>query len=92
MVAGLATRIEELAPNLADEGPNTEYPWPAPNYTDAPASFHFNVWGRINHGEDGIVLLKVVRALFQAARPHSERLPPFPAFLLKQRVGQAPPA
>jgi hypothetical protein len=67
MVAGLATAIEELAPALADEGPNTEYPWPAPDYTDAPASFHFKVWGRINHGQDGVVLLKLVRGLFRVA-------------------------
>ena len=67
MVAGLATTIEELAPDLADEGPNTEYPWPTPDFTYAPATFHFSVWGRINHGQDGIVLLTVVRALFRTA-------------------------
>ena len=75
MVAGLATGIEELAPDLADEGPNTEYPWPAPDYTHAPASFHFRVWGRIDHGQDGIVLLKLVRALFQRRRHRFDHRP-----------------
>lgn len=45
--APLAYEIERLAPSLAGDGPNPEYPWPhgGPNHT--PASHDFDVWRRI---------------------------------------------
>ena len=67
LAEGLAARIEELAPDLAGQGPNTEYPWPEPDYQHAPAGFHFPIWGRIDHGQDGAILLEIVDRLFAAA-------------------------
>jgi hypothetical protein len=66
-VAGLVSRIEQLAPDLADEGPNPEYPWPYPNYQHAPGSYHFAIWGRITHGHDGQLLVRLVHSLADAA-------------------------
>ena len=37
----LAERIEDLAPALAQEGPNPEYPWPRANPHTAPAEHPF---------------------------------------------------
>jgi hypothetical protein len=32
-----------------------------------PANYHFSAWGRIDHGQDGRVLLHIVRGLFEQA-------------------------
>lgn len=42
--ATLAQRIEDLAPTLAGDGPNPEYPWPPGEPTHAPAEYEFAVW------------------------------------------------
>lgn len=36
--------IEKLAPALAGEGPNAEYPWPYDRPSEVPASHQFDVW------------------------------------------------
>jgi hypothetical protein len=46
-VAPLAHDVERLAPSLAGDGPNPEYPWPRAAPLHAPASHSFTVWSAL---------------------------------------------
>ena len=46
-VTPLAHAVEQLAPALAGDGPNAEYPWPRDAPAHAPATFEFPVWERL---------------------------------------------
>jgi len=61
MVLPLAYALERLAPALAQDGPNPEYPWPpnAPKY--APAEYEFDVWSQIRDTGPGRQLVQVIR-------------------------------
>jgi hypothetical protein len=63
-VASLVARIEELAPDLAAQRPNPEYPWPEPSYEHAPADFRFPLWNQIEFGQDGQLLMHILQVLF----------------------------
>jgi hypothetical protein len=43
-VSDLAYELERLAPALASDGPNPEYPWPRYNPEHAPIEHDFQVW------------------------------------------------
>lgn len=49
----LARKLERLAPALAADGPNPEYPWPhaAPEFV--PASYEFPLWEQLTDLGDG---------------------------------------
>ncbi len=55
----IAHDLDRLAPDLASDGPNAEYPWPhaAPQY--APAQFDFAVWATLKSGR-GRDLMRVI--------------------------------
>ena len=56
----LAYALERLAPQLAQDGPNPEYPWPraAPEY--APVTFEFDVWASLTRSGRGRQLLQII--------------------------------
>jgi hypothetical protein len=62
----LAERIENLAPALALDGPNPEYPWPRAAPATAPAEHTFEVWQELEESP-GRQLLKMIRRLFVVA-------------------------
>ena len=43
-VSDLAYELERLAPDLAADGPNPEYPWPRYNPEHAPVEHDFQAW------------------------------------------------
>lgn len=43
----IAYELQGLAPNLAGNGPNTEYPWPHSEPTISPCNFSFPVWEKL---------------------------------------------
>lgn len=59
-VLPLAYELERLAPSLARDGPNPEYPWPyeAPRFS--PASFQFPIWTVLTETAHGRRLLRVI--------------------------------
>jgi hypothetical protein len=59
-VLPIAYELERLAPDLAQNGPNPEYPWPhdLPQY--APVDFEFPVWDALTSGQ-GRDLMRVVQ-------------------------------
>lgn len=51
--------LERLAPALALDGPNPEYPWPQKAPIHVPCAFDFDVWKELNTSR-GRQLLKVI--------------------------------
>lgn len=60
-VAPLAHQLQNLAPDLANDGPNTEYPWPHDEPTDCPALFKFALWIELRDNEPKRRLVKFLR-------------------------------
>lgn len=58
-VLPMAYELERLTPNLANDGPNSEYPWPhaAPEF--APVDYRFDVWASLMSGR-GRDLLRII--------------------------------
>ncbi len=56
----LAHALEKLAPHLAGDGPNTEYPWPHTEPRFVPASFDFDVWRHLTESAQGRQLCSVI--------------------------------
>ena len=53
-VLPIAYELERLAPTLANDGPNPEYPWPHHQPAEAPANHNFDTWVKLTtgHGRD----------------------------------------
>jgi hypothetical protein len=63
----LAKRIENLAPALALDAPNPEYPWPRDAPEDAPAEHRFGIWQDLGETAAGRQFLSLTSHLFAAA-------------------------
>jgi hypothetical protein len=63
----LAERIEDLAPALARDAPNPEYPWPRDAPLTAPAEYTFEIWQDLQETAAGRQFLSVIGRLFAAA-------------------------
>ena len=61
-IAPLAYDVERLAPDLANDGPNPEYPWPQKEPVEYPAGYEFSVWKDLKDTGRGRQLLKVLDA------------------------------
>jgi hypothetical protein len=59
-VLPIAYELERLAPNLANDGPNPEYPWPFVRPLVAPVDHDFAVWSslKLSQGRDLVKLIK----------------------------------
>lgn len=57
----LAYELQNLAPALADDGPNPEYPWPPSHPEFAPATYEFPLWNQLVNTSRGRQLLQIVR-------------------------------
>jgi hypothetical protein len=66
----LAESIEDLAPALAQEGPNPEYPWPRANPQIAPAEHTFGAWGELTDTSRGRQFLELLGALLATAEAY----------------------
>ncbi len=60
-VSPLAHGLQNLTPDLANDGPNPEYPWPHEDPAHCPALHSFELWNRLRDTEPGRRLLKFVR-------------------------------
>ncbi|MDA0832260.1 MAG: hypothetical protein O2955_00240 [Planctomycetota bacterium] len=56
----LLRELEQLAPALAGDGPNPEYPWPHQKPKYSPATYHFPVWTKLMESAQGRSLCKFV--------------------------------
>jgi len=66
----IAEQIEDLAPALAEDGPNPEYPWPRDSPTITPAEFEFAVWLELTETTDGRQFLNLLSKLFAIAEAY----------------------
>lgn len=57
----LVYEIERLAPALANDGPNPEYPWPEAAPEFVPASYSFEVWRQLTQTGQGRQLMQVIQ-------------------------------
>lgn len=57
----LAYELERLTPDLANDGPNPEYPWPHAHPTNSPVNFQFPQWSRLKDTAQGRNLLRVIQ-------------------------------
>lgn len=60
-VLPLAYELQNLAPSLALDGPNPEYPWPQDAPQFAPVSFEFDLWTKLTDTGRGRQLMQVIR-------------------------------
>jgi len=63
----LAEQIEDLAPALAGDNPNPEYPWPPDAPTGTPVEFEFPIWTQLAETAHGRQFLKLITDLFSVA-------------------------
>ncbi len=56
----LVYEIERLAPSLANEGPNPEYPWPTAVPTVSPIKYGFPVWKQLTESATGRQLMSII--------------------------------
>ena len=57
-IVPLANELQNLAPALAGDGPNPEYPWPQGTPKYAPATFEFGIWSELTDTGRGRQLLQ----------------------------------
>ncbi len=58
-VLPIAYDLERLAPDLANDGPNPEYPWPHAQPHTAPVDHDFALWTSLKSGQ-GRDLMRVI--------------------------------
>jgi hypothetical protein len=63
----LAEAVEDLAPTLAGDGPNPEYPWPQDAPRIAPAEHIFGIWKELQETAAGRQFLGTFAHLFAVA-------------------------
>jgi hypothetical protein len=61
-VLPLAYALERLAPALAQDGPNPEYPWPRTAPEFVPATFTFDVWTQLTATGRGRQFLRIIES------------------------------
>lgn len=61
----LAYALERLAPALANDGPNTEYPWPHNAPAHIPAAFSFDVWTQLTGTGRGRQLMQMIQVAIE---------------------------
>lgn len=67
---GLAEKIEDLAPDLAQDDPNPEYPWPPANPTETPARYEFPIWKELTENPTGRAFIQFISDLLDAAEAY----------------------
>lgn len=56
----LVYEVERLAPSLANEGPNPEYPWPSAKPAVSPIKYEFTVWQQLTESATGRQLMSII--------------------------------
>lgn len=59
-ITPIAHAVENLAPQLAGDGPNPEYPWPTEGPICAPVQFEFPIWNEITGTAKGRDLMRFI--------------------------------
>ena len=63
-IVPIAENLQGMAPSLAKDGPNPEYPWPPHAPTMAPVEFDFPIWIELTENPHGRKLLDLIETIF----------------------------
>lgn len=69
-ITPIAEALQNIAPALAQNGPNPEYPWPTHAPTMAPVEYDFPIWGELTETAYGRALIAFLHHLFDAAEEY----------------------
>jgi hypothetical protein len=67
----IAYDLERLTPDLANDGPNPEYPWPHAQPRSAPANYNFQIWGSLSNAQ-GRDLMRVIRIAIERFQEYAD--------------------
>ncbi len=56
----LAYSLQNIAPAIAWDRPNPEYPWPHASPTDCPADHPFELWNRLSDSDQGRKMIEFI--------------------------------
>lgn len=62
-IVPVAERLQKMAPALANDGPNPEYPWPADGPTATPVEYRFPIWEELTETSYGRKLILFINGL-----------------------------
>ena len=66
-ITPIAESLQKMAPALANEGPNPEYPWPTDAPTATPVEYVFPIWEELTEEFFGRRLIALIHSLFDVA-------------------------
>src|SRR4051794_33681420 len=66
----IAESLQKMAPALANDGPNPEYPWPPDAPTHAPVEYAFPIWSELTETSYGRMLISLIHYLFDVAEEY----------------------
>ncbi len=69
-ITPIAESLQKMAPALADDGPNPEYPWPTDAPKTTPVEYNFPIWEELTETSYGRTLLGLIQYLFVVAEEY----------------------
>ncbi len=69
-ITSIAESLQKMAPNLAHNGPNPEYPWPPDAPTTTPVEYAFPIWEELTETSHGRKLISFTHQLFTVAEEY----------------------
>jgi hypothetical protein len=69
-ITPIAESLQRMAPALANNGPNPEYPWPPDAPTETPVEYSFPIWEELTETSYGRTLISLVHYLFAVAEEY----------------------
>ena len=69
-ITPIAENLQKMAPALASDGPNPEYPWPSDAPTATPVEYAFPIWEDLTEKPYGRKLISFIHYLFDTAEEY----------------------
>jgi hypothetical protein len=69
-ITPIADNLQRMAPSLANDGPNPEYPWPADAPRATPVEYAFPIWEELTETSYGRTLISLIHHLFAVAEEY----------------------
>ncbi|MFL5338580.1 MAG: hypothetical protein ACJ8F7_00285 [Gemmataceae bacterium] len=69
-ITPIAESLQKLAPSLAGDGENPEYPWPPDAPNTAPVEHTFSIWEELTEKSHGRALMALFNKLYAVAEEY----------------------
>ena len=69
-ITPIAECLQTMAPNLAGDGPNPEYPWPPGAPIATPIEYAFPIWEELTETPYGRTFISLIHHLFAVAEEY----------------------